>query len=36
LLLRFKMGDNISVSAVATDWVNGGIGTGEFDEDSYN
>lgn len=32
LLLRFKMGDNISVSAVATDWVNGGIGTEEFDE----
>ena len=35
LRLRFKMGDNISVSAVATDWVNGGIGTGDFDENSF-
>lgn len=34
LRLRFKMGDNISVSAVSTDWVNGGIGKGEFDENS--
>ena len=36
LRLRFKMGDNISVSAVATDWVNGGIGKGDFDENSLN
>lgn len=34
LRLRFKMGDNISVSAVAKDWVNGGIGTGDFDDSS--
>jgi len=36
LLLRFKMGDNISVSAIVTDWINGGIGTGDFDESSLN
>ena len=36
LRLRFKMGDNISVSAVATDWINGGIGKGDFDENSLN
>ena len=36
LLLRFKMGDNISVSAIVTDWMNGGIGTGDFNESSLN
>lgn len=29
VLLHFKMGGKISVSAVATDWVNGGMGTAD-------
>ena len=33
LLLRFKVGDNISVSAVAVDWKNGGMGTADFGEE---
>lgn len=32
ILLRFKLGNNISVTAQATDWVNGGLGNGEFKE----
>lgn len=37
ILLRFKLGSNILVTAKATDWVNGGLGNGDFEEDdAYN
>lgn len=32
LKLKFKMGDNIAVSATVTDWVTGGIGVGKIKE----
>lgn len=32
LLLKFKMGDNISVMAQPVDWVTGGLGSGEMNE----
>lgn len=32
VLLRFKLGNNVSTTAIATDWVNGGLGNGEFIE----
>lgn len=32
LLLKFKMGDNISIMALPTDWQTGGIGSGELEE----
>lgn len=33
VLLHFKMGGNISVSALATDWINGGMGMEDVDEE---
>ncbi len=33
LLLKFKMGDNISVIAQPVDWKTGGLGSGELKED---
>ncbi|MBR3757265.1 MAG: hypothetical protein IKK62_02385 [Bacteroidaceae bacterium] len=32
LLLKFKMGDNISIMALPTDWQTGGISSGELEE----